>query len=674
MKGTPMLTYPVSRHVSVAILLTLIFNVKVSMASTDIIPAPSSVREMPGTFVVTGNTPICVEQDVPDVQQVADYLADLVAVPLSHSRKVQVTATPPPGSIFLSLKGADPLLGNEGYELDVTKAGIVIRASASAGLFYGVQTLRQLLPPSIEPHKKIAGDGLAVSCAVIRDSPRFRWRGLMLDVSRHFFDKHEVEKILDVMALYKLNVFHWHLVDDQGWRIEIKRYPKLTEVGAWRDGIGFRLDPKRSDHYDAQGRYGGFYTQDDIREVVAYAARLHILVVPEIEMPGHSSAALAAYPQFSSGGVIQKIPEGAGVFGGVYNPADEATFTFLQNVLTEVMGLFPSPYIHIGGDEVPKGPWKKNAACQALMKAQGLANEQQLQSYFIRRIQKFIASKGRRMIGWDEILEGGLAPDATVMSWRGTAGGIAAVKAGHDVVMAPDDSLYFTRYEAKLPDQPPAAGGVLPLLSVYQYDPVPPGLTEAQATHVLGAEACIWTEWMPNLKQVEYQALPRLCALAEITWTPHSQLNWNDFVRRVGVTETRLTALNVNFFKNPNAEPLLIGSWQPNQMSQTFKTMSWDVTPSLARPGKLSVEFQFTNGSCRLDIASVALMQNGKEISRDEHPGLAGSRDKDNVYRLDVPGLAPGASYQVSAQVRGDGGTNSSGTVTLSLDAPTTKP
>ena len=324
------------------------------------------------------------------------------------------------GGILLTTKDANTNLGAEGYELTVTPDSVVIRAPTQAGLFYGVQTLFQLLPPEIFSSNVVRDVDWQMPCVQIEDWPRFKWRGLMLDVSRHFFNKSEVETILDAMALHKLNVFHWHLTDDQGWRIEIKKYPKLTQIGAWRPGVGFGFDPKSTTAYGPDGRYGGFYTPADIREVVKYAAARHITVVPEIEMPGHSTAALAAYPQFSCTGGPFTMPLTGGIFNGIYNPANEETFKFLDDVLTEVFQLFPGKYVHIGGDEVPKDTWKNSPACQALMKREGLKNEDELQSWFIRRIEKFVSAHGRTMIGWSEILQGGLAQQRR-RSWIGSA-------------------------------------------------------------------------------------------------------------------------------------------------------------------------------------------------------------------------------------------------------------
>ena len=430
---------------------------------------------------------------------------------------------------------ADPALGNEGYELHITPTAVSLAANAPAGIFYGQQTLRQLR----------AEDG-TLPCCRIWDKPRFGWRGLMLDVSRHFFTKAEIKHFLDVMAAHKLNVFHWHLVDDQGWRIEIKRYPRLTEIGAWRDRIGFGLDAGASRNYRADGRYGGFFTQDDVREIVAHAASRQITVVPEIEMPGHSTAVLTAHPEFScSGGPYSHDIDG-GIFGGIFCAGQDAAFTFLENILGEVISLFPSRFIHIGGDEVPKDNWKKCSRCQQRIAVEKLKDEHELQSYFIRRIEKFINANGRRLIGWDEILEGGLAPNATVMSWRGVTGGIAAANAGHDVVMTPTTHCYLDYYQGKI-GQPKAIGGFTAWEKTYEFEPVAPEIAPDKAHHVLGGGGNLWTEFIPNYGHLQFMTYPRACALAETLWSPKEGRNLDDFKARLKTHAKLLDTLGVTY-------------------------------------------------------------------------------------------------------------------------------
>ena len=507
--------------------------------SIAIIPKPMTVQENAGTFQLP-STPT-----VAGSGPAAMWLMSQIGGGLSQAPPVTKEA----GAIRFVIADTDNTLGEEGYTLDINGDGIVIRAKADTGLFYGAVSLMQMLPPAVLASHSIDKAGVSLPYVHIVDKPRFQWRGLMLDCARHFTTKDNVEHLLDQMAMHKLNVFHWHLTDDQGWRIEIKQYPKLTSIGAWRDKAGFGMDPKLSTTYGPDGKYGGFYTQDDIKEVVAYAAKLHILIVPEIEMPGHASAALRAYPEYF---VPAPPPEpgqvlgDAGIFNGIYEPANDQTFVFLQNVLTEVMALFPSPYIHVGGDEVPKGPWEHNPVDIAFMKAHHMAGGEQLQSYFVTRIGKFITSQGRRMIGWDEILEGGLAPDAVVMSWRGTKGGLAASKADHDVVMTPSPYVYLD-YEQGRGTEPREVGGFLPIRKTYGYEPVPEGLTAAQAHHVLGIQGNLWTEYVPNFQRAEYMFWPRAAAVAETGWTAAKDKNWDDFARRLKVDEQRDNAMGIDY-------------------------------------------------------------------------------------------------------------------------------
>jgi hexosaminidase len=385
-----------------------------------------------------------------------------------------------------------------------------------------------------------------VPCVRVVDSPRFRWRGMMLDVSRHFFTKDEVKQMLDAMAMYKLNTFHWHLVDDHGWRIEIKKYPRLTQLGAWRQSVGFGLDPKKATAFGPDGRYGGFYTQSDAREVVAYAEARHITIVPEIEMPGHSCAALMAYPELScTGGPFTNDLPG-GIFDGVFCAGNDASFTFMENVLSEVFAVFPGKYVHIGGDEVLTNNWKACAKCQARMKQENLHHEMELESYFIRRMEKFINAQGRRLIGWSEIREGGLAPSAAIMDWMG--GAVEAANSGHDVVMSPLNDCYFDHYQSKDTNKEPhAIGGYLPLVQVYKFEPMPAGLDTQFRSHILGAQANVWTEYMPSFSHVQYMVFPRLCAMAEVVWSPQNARDWNSFSQRLDTHCKLMTQLGINY-------------------------------------------------------------------------------------------------------------------------------
>lgn len=464
---------------------------------------------------------------------------------------------------------------DESYQLTVSADGIHVTASTGAGLFRASRTLIQLLEQ--------AGESRSLAHLTIRDQPRFGWRGMHLDVCRHFFPVSFVKKYIDLLARYKMNSFHWHLTDDQGWRIEIKGWPKLAEVGGWR--CGSQVGAYANLQYDTL-RYGGFYTQDEIREVVAYAAARHINVVPEIEMPGHASAALTAYPQMGCTGGPYEVERGWGVFPDVFCAGNDSMFVMLEGVLTEVMELFPSTIIHIGGDESPKVRWQTCPKCQARMKAEGLKDEHELQSYFIHRIEQFMNAHDRHIIGWDEILEGGLAPNATVMSWRGTEGGIAAARSGHDAVMSPGSHCYFDHYQGDPANEPLAFGGYTPLQKVYAYEPIPAELNETETKHILGAQANIWTEYILTADHVEYMAMPRMMALAEVLWSPKEKRDEADFIRRVEAEYPRLDALGVNASRSMYQVRI-----KPEQ-GAAHGTV--DVALISARPG-LSVEYELVS-------------------------------------------------------------------------------
>ena len=428
------------------------------------------------------------------------------------------------------------------YTLSVLKDAITISASTDEGIFYGVQTLLQLLP--LTP----AGSSYKIAAVDITDYPRFDYRGMHLDVSRHFFDVAFVKKYIDYLAMHKLNYFHWHLTDDHGWRIEIKKYPALTKIGAWRNGTIIGLYPGKGNDGI---RYGGYYTQEEIKEVVKYAADRYITVIPEIEMPGHSLPVLAAFPQLSTTPAIpKKVAETWGIFNKFNNVLlpSEQTFTFLEDVLTEVMELFPAPYIHIGGDECAKIWWKQSAFTQNLIKEKGLKDENGVQSYFIHRIEKFVNSKGKTIIGWDEILDGGLAPNAVVMSWRGEKGGIEAAKQKHKVIMTPENTMYFNHSQF-MKDDSLTANKFIPLEVVYNYDPVSASLAPEDEKYIWGGQGNLWSEYISNPAKVEYMLFPRLDALSEILWSPKNKRNYPDFKRRLKTQFKRYDLLNINYPK-----------------------------------------------------------------------------------------------------------------------------
>lgn len=654
------------------LLATLFFNLVLAGLAADVpslglIPLPQEMKFRSGRFRLTHATHIY--SDV-EALGVADYLAHTLRPATAFPFPVERTSgTSPPDGIWLTTVGADTNLGPEGYTMVVSPTSIVLRAPSTAGLFYGAQTLRQLLPAEIFATNPVRNIAWTVPGVRIQDRPRFAWRGLMLDVSRHFFTKTEVEQLLDAMALLKLNTFHWHLVDDQGWRVEIKKYPQLTQAGAWRQGIGFGLDPKASRAYGPDGRYGGFYTQADIREVVAYAQARFITIVPEIEMPGHSLAALSVFPELRCADENFKTNATDHLRTDVYCAGSEETFGFLQDVMTEIMDLFPGKYIHIGGDEVPMDNWRKCWRCQARMKTEGLKNVYELQSYFIWRIEKFIEARGRSLIGWSDIREGGLAPDATVMDWIG--GATEAATTGHDVVMTPKACCYFDYYQSQdHSTEPRAIGNFLPLARVYAFEPIPEGLAPQFQQHILGAEGVVWTEYIPNLEQAEFMMFPRLTALAEVLWSPKGARNFDDFQRRLRKQNRCLDLMGINYRRDTSVK---IGGWTPAQINTTGVTLEWDVTANVATTGPRTVIFDSIAGTNGLDVAWVALLENGREICRDEHVGYSGdeppdpSNPSDPVYTLDVPAPKAGAHYTLRARVAGSGGTDSRGNVNWSL-------
>ena len=512
-----------------------------------IIPQPQKMILGESSFRFSQNTEFVVENA--EQQAIAGFLAGNFQKVADWKLKVSVGGSEGSNQVFFK---TDPTLGAEAYSLEVKKDRIEIKASQPAGFFYAIQTLRQLLPVGIESSKKLEKADWIVPVVSISDGPQFKWRGYMLDVARHFFPKQDVLQMIDYLALHKINTLHFHLTDDQGWRIEIKKYPKLTEVGAWRvdrEDKHWNSRPKQSPGEKAT--YGGFYTQEDIKEIVAYAQSRFITVLPEIEMPAHANAALAAYPQLScTGGPFTVLPGGVWPITDIYCAGKDSTFLFMQDVLTEVMDLFPSKYIHIGGDEATKTEWEKCPLCQKRIKSEGLKNVGELQSYFIKRIEKFVNSKNKVLMGWDEIIEGGLPAEATVISWRGFQGGIEAANAGHDVVMTPTSDCYIDYYQGPMDQEPLAIGGYLPLSKVYNFNPVPPELSTEGAKHILGGQANLWTEYVPNFKHAEYMTFPRLAALSEALWSPKEVRNWADFSRRIQLMMNRYDEMGLNYAKS----------------------------------------------------------------------------------------------------------------------------
>jgi len=648
-----------------------------------IIPAPQKMEIRPGHFQLSASARIVSDAASAET---ADYLAAKLRTSTGYPLPIDTNGEAGKGLITLTTKSAKAELGPEGYELDVTAEQILIKATTQAGLFYGAQTLLQLLPPAIFEAGKVTNAGWEIPfLAQIEDQPRFPWRGFMLDCSRHFFSKEEVKRVLDDMALHKLNTFHWHLTDDQGWRIEIKKYPKLTGVGAWRDrslitppgNEGNRQTNHVHPAWDVapptafghEGRYGGFYSQDDVREIVAYAASRHITVVPEIEMPGHAIAALAAYPELSCDAGSYSVNANAGVNKGVFCIGDDAVMTFLDNVLLEMFDLFPGKYIHVGGDEVnaavKKATWGQSAACQARMKTEGLKTLDELQGWFTGRIGKFVSEHGKTMIGWTEIAEGPIPPNAVVMDWQG--GALAAATNGHDVVMSPTKYCYFDYYQSlDTAMEPPGFGGYVPLDRVYSFEPVPANLPAEFQTHILGAQANLWTEYVPSLAHVEYMMFPRLCALAEVDWSPKAARDLDDFNARLQIHEQRLDALGVMYRKDLSVK---IGEWTPAQLAtnDAGTNLEWDVTGKIKFGGQNRIVFQHSSGP-GLAITKVSLLQNGTEIAKDIHNGFAARNPTKAAYSLNVGQATPGAHYILRASVIGSG---SSGQVMLNVPAAT---
>jgi len=522
-----------------------------SRPTYSVIPKPAFIQENEGSFEITQAFRVVFDKSDSEVRNVGLYFTDRLngasglGIPVIERSKEGVSKN----TLLLRLEPDAEGLGQEGYELDIHPDHIILIAGSPAGLFYGIQTIFQLLPVDVYSDSSASQNGpWILPCVTIRDVPRYQYRGMHLDVCRHFFPKSFIKKYIDLLALHKFNKFHWHLTEDQGWRIEIKKYPGLTEKGAYRKETLVGHSRSKPHVFDGTP-HGGYYTQDDVREIVAYARDRYVTVIPEIEMPGHATAALAVYPELSCTGGPFEVATQWGVFEDVYCAGNDRVFEFLEDVLTEVIDLFPGTYVHVGGDECPKVRWEACEKCQARIEAEGLKDEDELQSYFIRRIERFLSSRGRRLIGWDEILEGGLAPEATVMSWRGMEGGIEAAQQGHYVIMTPTSYCYFDYYQADPRDEPLAIGGKITLKDVYVFEPTPASLTSQQAEHILGAQGNVWTEYIKTPEHVEYMSVPRMCALAEVVWSPQQVRNWKDFKARLDVHVHRLDKLDVNYRK-----------------------------------------------------------------------------------------------------------------------------
>lgn len=663
-------------RVHVPILLMFLFGVTgfaTEPGAPAIIPAPQKMEITSGQFQLVPATQIHIDRESAATGQ---FLAARLRASTGYRFVIRTNEQPEKGAIRLRIN-SKPGLSAEGYQLDVSPDGVSISAPTEAGLFYGVQTLLQLLPPQIFADAAVTNVTWAIPfSAHIEDQPRFKWRGFMLDVSRHFFSKDDVKRVLDQMAMHKLNTFHWHLTDDQGWRIEIKKYPKLTEVGAWRTQS--KLTPPHEGHpednyqpkwstppasaFGPDGRYGGYYTQDDIREIVAYAAERHITIVPEIEMPGHAIAALAAYPKLSCNNGHYSTDANAGVNNGVFCVCNDDVLTFLHNVLSEVFQLFPGKYVHVGGDEVSAAAkqqtWGSSSECQALMKANGWTNLGQIQGWFTGQIGKFVEEHGKILVGWSEIAEAPLPSNAVVMDWIG--GAVQAATNGHDVVMTPTRYCYIDYYQSlDRGTEPRAIGGFLPLERIYSFEPIPAGLPPQFASHILGGQCNLWTEYVPSLAHAEYMMFPRLCALAEVDWSPKEARDWNNFKQRLQTHELRLTELGVNFRRDLSVR---IGEWKPAQLTtnDAGTNLEWDVTSQIKGPGQYRITFEHSRGN-GLMINSVSLLEGGKPVATDSHAGYAARNPTKPVYVLNVA-QTQNSKYALRASVSG---ADSSGTVSL---------
>lgn len=528
------------------------FQTKTEQLNNDIylIPQPVKLEKLEGNFEINKKTEINLISQNEQILFVADFFNSIFSDASGFNLKINKLSKVTNTQNRITLEITNEVIQKEGYLLSVTKKGIHLKANEAVGLFYGIQTLRQLLPLKIDSSIQTNIKWTVPAVSII-DYPSFGWRGLHLDVSRHFFPKEFIKKYIDYMVRYKLNVFHWHLVDGDGWRLPIDAYPNLIQTGAWRvDKTKEPWDWRETEigiPTDGRPVYGGFYTKDDIREIVKYASDRFVQVIPEIEMPGHSYAALVSYPELSclNNNVVKE-----GVYGkDVFCAGNEKSYDFFKTVIDETLELFPSKLIHIGGDEVSKQAWQNCSRCQSLMKNEGLKNEDELQSYFIKKMANYIESKGREIIGWDEILEGGLAPNAKVMSWRGTAGGIKSANLGHDVVMAPNTYTYFDLYQGEPSMEPPAYSKLF-LTDVYKFDPIPKDIEPSKQHHILGGHACLWTETIQTPEQAEYMLFPRLFAFAETIWTPKDNLNLTSFIDRVEYNFNRLNNAGINHSKS----------------------------------------------------------------------------------------------------------------------------
>ncbi|GAB3253611.1 family 20 glycosylhydrolase [Larkinella harenae] len=609
-----------------------------------VVPKPAHLEAREGRFRFTNSTRIQTPSANAELRRLAETFAGQLRAVSGFVVGVQERAVAQPDRDVLVFRTVDDAsLGKEGYRLDVTPRVVTIEAAGLAGFFYAIQSIYQLLPPAIlGSTTPTASVVWSMPACRIEDKPRYRYRGLHLDVARHFFPVAFIKKYIDLLALHKFNTFHWHLTDDQGWRIEIKKYPKLTQVGSRRKetliGHYYESDPQQ---FDGQP-YGGFYTQDEVREVVAYAKSKYVTIIPEIETPGHALAILAAYPEFGCSAGPYETATKWGIFNDILCPYDK-TFTFLQDVLTEVMALFPGPYIHIGGDESPKVAWKQSPFCQNLIRKLKLKNENQLQSYFTARLDKWVNTKGWKIIGWDEIMDGSgppirVSPSATVMSWRGVEGGLKAARLGHDVIMTPGDYVYLDHYQGDRAQEPLAFGRLTPLEKTYSYNPTPADLPLSAQNRIIGVQANVWTEYLKTPEAVEYMAWPRAAAVAEIAWTPQEQRSWPDFAQRLPTLFERLDYLNTAYsraYYNVVAEssPQPDGSLQV-RLSVNEKTAEVRYTTDGSEPTAQSTRYDQPLRLPQSAMVKAVAVKDGKVIGAVQRWGFVVSKATGKTVRL----------------------------------------
>jgi hexosaminidase len=662
----------------------------VTAANSSIIPLPVTVQNRPGIFFLCPSQPA---SPVPakalmkilvdgGSQETGQYLAATLFKSTGYQFRVaaSIATNTVRGAILITTSNAIPTLGAEGYELTVAPDSVVIRAPTQAGAFYGVQSLLQLLPAQIYSPRIVPGIAWSAPCVYIQDQPSFSWRGVMLDPARHFINKDEVKQTLDAMAVQKLNTFHWHLVDDQAWCLEITNYPNLTAIGAFRNGTDYGLPPRSSNATNSAGKYGGFYTQADAREIVAYAAQRHITVIPEIEMPCHSTPGLVAYPQFGCGNNVATYNQDYPFINysvDLYSPGTPGTMDFLREVLTEVMQIFPSKYIHCGGDEVVASgdtQWNSYNADVTNMLAHGITPNGTTsiiayQRWFSTNIASFLQANGRVMMGWSEFENGGVLTNAALMDWI-TGGGSQAVNAatnGQKVVMSPNTRCYINYLQStNVNVEPPFIVGGAPafcsLANIYAFNPLPSNLPAAFRTNILGGQCNLWGEYVPSFRNVMFKLFPRACAVAEVTWTPTNFQSFSSFTNRLAIHQQRFDAMGVNYNRETIPQ---IGAWGPSVPTSPV-TMTWDITTNITAAGEIDVNFVWTSGNNGLVISSVALLQNGIPVDIDNHAGIASrSSPAYTLYVFRLPETKPGATYTIQAVVSGYNGSASSGVVYL---------